>query len=344
MKVLLFFLLPACVFAEPWVVGCSGAPGTQSCASSCHGEGGGTVEVHNFPESYVPDSTYIIQLTSTGLPIKNFNASCRIGTSSLTGGVILPHTNTATYSVDNEPNGVHAIAFDQDTLEFRWRAPNPGTGNVTLYVAAHQGHDTGPNTDLQISAEELFIPQPPDTPSHPSPADQAEMVSVLSSLHWDEVDRAESFNVYFGQSSPPPLVSTQTQISYAPDTLFYETTYFWRIEAVNDVGTTAGPEWSFSTEAASAAAVPVAREFSLTPPFPNPFNGSTRLSFDINGELPLTLQVFDLQGRLVETLFDGVSHSGLNTFVWQASGASGVYFLRTRIAGTPLTQKVLFLK
>jgi hypothetical protein len=344
MRLLTFLLIPACAVAAPWVIGYSGAPGTQSCASSCHGEGGGTVEVQNFPESYVPDSTYIIRLTSTGLSIKNFNASCRVGTSSLNAGVILPHTNTATYSTENETNGVHATALDQDTLEFRWRAPIHGTGPVTMYVAAHQGHDTGPNNDIVIFSDEMFIPQPPDTPSHPFPADQAMNVSVLSSLNWDEVERADSFHVYFGEASPPPLVSTQTLISYSPDTLLHETQYFWRIEAVNVVGSTSGPVWSFTTESASAINTPVAQEFFIAPPFPNPFNSSTTLSFDLNGELPLTLQVFDVQGRLVETLFDGVSHSGNNTFVWKADGAGGVYFIRAQLDRQTFTQKVLFLK
>lgn len=344
MRLLTFLLIPVCAFAAPWVVGTSGAPGTQSCASSCHGEGGGTVEIHNFPESYVPDSTYIIQLTSTGLPIKNFNASCRIGTSSLNAGVILPHTGTATYSVDNETNGVHATALDQDTMEFRWRAPIHGTGPVTLYVAAHQGHDTGPNSDLQVSAAEFFIPQPPDTPSHPSPADNATLVSVLSSLHWDEVNRAESFNIYFGESSPPPLVATQTLISFTPDTLLYETRYYWRIEAVNTVGATSGPEWSFSTESAAAVSTPVAVKFSVTPPYPNPFNSSTTFSIDAIGERPLTLQVFDVRGRLVETLFNGVSKSGQNSFTWHAHGAGGVYFIRAQLDHKSFTHKILFLK
>jgi hypothetical protein len=317
-------------------------PGTQSCASSCHGEGGGTVEIHNFPESYVPDSIYIVRLTSTGLPIKNFNASCRAGTSSLNAGVMLPFTNTATYSAENETNGVHATALDQDTLEFRWRAPIHGTGRVTLYVAAHQGHDTGPNSDLQVSADEMFIPQPPDTPGHPTPEDGATMVSVHGTLNWDEVDRAESFNIYFGESSPPPLVTTQTQISYSPDTLLYETHYYWRVEAVNEIGTTSGPVWSFTTEAATAVTSPIAHEFKVNSPYPNPFNSSTTLSFDLNGELPLTLQVFDVQGRLVETLFDGISHSGQNSFVWQADGAGGVYFIRAQLDQKSFTQKFFF--
>ncbi|MBL0063243.1 MAG: hypothetical protein IPP40_17610 [bacterium] len=95
---LLLFISP--LTAAPWTVGNSGAPGTSSCASSCHGEGEGTVVIVGFPESYIPDSTYLIRLTATDLPIKNFNASCRVGASSLTAGVMIGNGVTATYSVE----------------------------------------------------------------------------------------------------------------------------------------------------------------------------------------------------------------------------------------------------
>jgi len=339
---LLIFTFP--LFAEPWTVGNSGAPGTQSCASSCHGEGAGSVEVHGFPESYYPDSSYLIRLTSTGLSIKNFNASCRVGTTSLNAGVLLGEGMTANYSVANESNGVHAIEFDQDTLEFRWIAPVHGTGEVRLYVAAHQGHDTGPNNDLMLVSDEIFVQQPPDVPSHPFPTDGATNVSVNVNLHWDEVVGADSFRVYFGTTDTPPLVTQQTSITFAPGQLDNATQYFWRIEAINEVGVTVGPSWNFTTEQSSGSHVPFVGDFMLEPPFPNPFNGTTTLRMQLIGNVPLTIDIYNVQGRFVETLFSGISQHGRNEFLWRANGSAGVYFIRANINHKPVIYKVLYLK
>ncbi|MCL4306324.1 T9SS type A sorting domain-containing protein [bacterium] len=146
--------LHSLLHASPWVVGYSGAPGTQSCASSCHGGGSGTVVLQGFPESYFPDSTYLIQLTSSGQSIKNFNASCRVGTGSLMAGILMGSGNTVTYSVPAELNGVHLSVLDQATAQFFWIAPPEGSGEVRLYVAAHQGNEDGPNTSLVLVATE----------------------------------------------------------------------------------------------------------------------------------------------------------------------------------------------
>ncbi len=339
---LLIFTFP--LFAEPWTVGNSGAPGTQSCASSCHGDGAGSVEVHGFPESYHPDSSYLIRLTSTGLSIKNFNASCRVGTTSLNAGVILGEGMTANYSVANESNGVHAIEFDQDTLEFRWIAPVHGTGEVRLYVAAHQGHDTGPNNDLMLVSDEIFVQQPPDTPSHPFPPDNSAQISIHTFVSWDGVVGADSFRVFFGAVTPPPLVGAQSSLTFDPGTLEYMTIYFWRIEAFNEVGSTSGPEWSFTTEQNSSSHGPFVGDFMLEPPFPNPFNGTTTLRMQLIGNVPLTIDIYNVQGRFVETLFSGLSQNGRNEFLWRANGSAGVYFIRANINHTPIIYKILYLK
>lgn len=347
MFALIILLIAMSASAAPWVTGASGAPGLQSCASSCHGDGTGTLEIVGFPESYVPDSTYIVLLTSTGLPVKNFNASCRVGEGTLNAGMMIgdPDGHTVGYTLPEETNGIHAAVLDQDSLFFAWRAPLPGTGEVRLYVAAHQGQDTGPNSDFMLVATEQIIPQPPAVPSHPVPSDDAQGVAVSSELAWDEVQRADSFRIYFGTESPPPFVAAQTQIHFAPGALDHNTRYYWRIEAVNEVGTTSGPEWEFTTEVQSTGDPgPWVGNFMLYPPHPNPFNNVTRIAFDVIGPTPVRMAVFDVAGRLVTTLFDGVAANGRNEIFWQADGAAGVYFIRADIHSTPVVFKAIYLK
>lgn len=94
-----------------------------------------------------------------------------------------------------------------------------------------------------------------------------------------------------------------------------------------------------------ASAVPgdqVSRAFlaSLPRASPNPFNPSTTIKFDIGGTIPtnLNVSVFDLRGRLVATVHDGLAAPGPQSITWDgrnASGrnaASGVYLTRVLMA------------
>ena len=60
----------------------------------------------------------------------------------------------------------------------------------------------------------------------------------------------------FGTDSPLTAVGdgkgNQTSLSFNPGTLSYSTTYYWRIDAVNNVGTSTGTTWSFTTAAAAS--------------------------------------------------------------------------------------------
>jgi hypothetical protein len=62
--------------------------------------------------------------------------------------------NTVTYSVSpQEPRGIHFTSANRDTGVFTWTAPNPGVGDVTLYLAGMQGTSSGgPNTEIALTA------------------------------------------------------------------------------------------------------------------------------------------------------------------------------------------------
>jgi hypothetical protein len=152
--VMIAFSSPAS--AHTTYTGYSSAPGSKgTCASSCHGSSGGTVQVSGFPTEYMPGQSYTVAVAhSGGSAIKQFNGSCRVGTGSTNAGTISAGTNTSTYSTNGETNGVHLSSSDKDNAEFVWTAPPAGTGEVTLYVAGHQGTAGGPNTKVVMVAQE----------------------------------------------------------------------------------------------------------------------------------------------------------------------------------------------
>jgi len=143
-------------FGHANYTGYSGAPGTNgTCASSCHGSMGGTIEISGFPEFYIPGQGYEITIShAAGNAIRQFNGSCRIGTGSDNAGMISSGTNTVTYNNAHETNGIHFSSANQNSGTFNWTAPSSGTGDVRLYVAGLQGNMSGQNTNLVIVSQE----------------------------------------------------------------------------------------------------------------------------------------------------------------------------------------------
>jgi len=71
---------------------------------------------------------------------------------------------------------------------------------------------------------------------------------------------------------------------------------------------------------------------TLIESYPNPFNSSTTLSYSLPRQSPIKFAIYDLSGRLVETLTQGITEAGEHSVVWTAPG-SGVYFATLKVEG-----------
>jgi bacillopeptidase F (M6 metalloprotease family) len=90
----------------------------------------------------------------------------------------------------------------------------------------------------------------------------------------------------------------------------------------------------------------------LGPNYPNPFNPVTRIQVGIptgyTGQVEL--RVYNVQGQLVKTVFEGTKPAGFYTFEWDGTSnhgttvSSGIYFARFQAGQTVLTRKMVLLK
>lgn len=104
--------------------------------------------------------------------------------------------------------------------------------------------------------------------SAPNPANGAAGVALSQTLSWTAGQGAVSHNVYFGTASPGTFQGNQTGTTFNPGTLEVGTTYYWRIDEVNDANVvTTGTVWSFTTISGKASN-------------PSPANGATGVAIN----------------------------------------------------------------
>jgi len=87
------------------------------------------------------------------------------------------------------------------------------------------------------------------------------------------------------------------------------------------------------------------QQFTLSQNYPNPFNPTTRLSYGLPHQTKVKIVIYDVLGREVETLVDGVKAAGSYTLEFNASAlSSGVYFCNMQYDNHRITRKMMLLK
>jgi len=90
---------------------------------------------------------------------------------------------------------------------------------------------------------------------------------------------------------------------------------------------------------------PIPNLFRLDKPYPNPFNPTIAIRFSVGNADQYYLHVFDITGRLVESLVNGGTVSGEYEVQWNASQfSSGIYFVQLTVGNSIDTRKILLIK
>jgi hypothetical protein len=86
-------------------------------------------------------------------------------------------------------------------------------------------------------------------------------------------------------------------------------------------------------------------DFKLNPNYPNPFNPSTNISYQLLKESDVTLKIYDLLGREIVTLLEERKPRGEYHVPWSAVGVpSGVYYYRLTAGNFIETKKMILMK
>jgi hypothetical protein len=98
----------------------------------------------------------------------------------------------------------------------------------------------------------------------------------------------------------------------------------------------------------SEAETPAA--YRLAQNFPNPFNPTTSIRFDMKEKGLMTIKIYNVSGQRVRTLMDSVQDAGSHVITWDGKNSlgadvgSGIYFYKMETKGFSATKKMVLLR
>jgi hypothetical protein len=183
-------------------------------------------------------------------------------------GMNTPFSLDASFSSDSETETANLLVrwdFDGDAIYDTSFTTNKtetyqygSLGAHTIGLQIKDGNGSVASTTSQVTVANSS----PNTPGNPTPPDGSLDQGINVTLSWQGGDPDSgdtvTYDVYFGTSSNPPLVSSgQTGTTYNPGTLNYLTFSYWKIVATDNHGASSlSPVWSFVTQVEPVSQAP----------------------------------------------------------------------------------------
>lgn len=192
-----------------------------------------------------------------------------------------------------------------------------------------------PNSFIWLSSNEI-VPRPGKTGNNT-------ISDATISNYWYEINSDTS-----GASLILDSTLTDTVITVPGGTFTPLSAYFWRVKAKNQNGWGNFSPWrrvwiDVGTGLTNNSEIPT--EYNLYNNYPNPFNPSTSIRFDIPVAGFVSLKVYDITGREVSTLVNEVLQPSRYNIDWNGSRfSSGVYFYRIQAGDFVKVQKMILTK
>jgi hypothetical protein len=119
---------------------------------------------------------------------------------------------------------------------------------------------------------------------------------------------------------------------------------FFQIEVVEGVESGQGG-WVLTGSFLEGDLADLPSEFALLSNYPNPFNASTVISYELPTEAHVKLEVYNISGQRVATLVDGQQEAGYRSVTWEDSeAASGVYFYKLTAGDFTEAKRMMLVK
>lgn len=274
-------------------------------------------------------------------------------------------------AANNQPRGV---ALEQADGLFQMEAnlnrgdagdPWPGSTNKFLFNTGTVPNSNGYNTNpTNVSVQLLTGNADPIVATMTGGAAAPGLTSVLPNTGaWNTIVQVAISGSNFWYGSQVELV--RTSFPTIPATSVYwdgkdrmvatfnlatASNGFYDVLVINPYDATATLASAFQVTGAPTPVNNTPKEFVLRPNYPNPFNPTTTIRYEIAARSHVELRVYDVSGSLVRTLVDEQMPAGAHMVQWNGRtdagdpASSGVYFYRLTAPGFSDVRKMTLLK
>jgi len=178
-------------------------------------------------------------------------------------------------------------------------------------------------------------------------------VSINTIFRWSVVPGATGYEVLLANDSTmTSIVASFVGLgtpSVSVNDLSFNKTYYWKVLArQNALAGEWTPVYKFTTHDVGVGVKSldgVADSYNLMQNYPNPFNPSTNINYSISEASMVTLKIFDLYGREIETLVNENHPTGVYNTTWEPKNLpSGVYYYQLRAGKFNQVKKMVYLR
>ncbi len=118
--------------------------------------------------------------------------------------------------------------------------------------------------------------------------------------------------------------------------------HFLNYKSMGRIAEASGDNFAIDEEENSTETV---ASYNLSDNYPNPFNPSTKISYELPELTNVSLRVYDMSGREVAELVNQMQQPGSYDVIFNASSlSSGVYFYKLEAGGFVQTKKMILIK
>ncbi|MCI0550380.1 MAG: T9SS type A sorting domain-containing protein [Anaerolineae bacterium] len=297
------------------------------------------------------------QIATGATPAVTFSVGVHNVTLTVTDNGGAQDTDNVTITVNAPASGSVWLEAECGTRGSLWNVVSSGTASNSQYVTIQAGNNSTGSAPTNTNGHITYNFSVSSTASYvlwcrviaPNANDDSFWIRMDggSWINWNNIapgstswtwDDVQSFSLSSG--------SHTLTVAYREDGAQLDKIY------ITNSGTTPSGTGSTATNCGAGKefsdlsldeAMPTG--FSLSDNYPNPFNPTTVITFQLPVDSEVSLEIYNINGELVMQLASGKFASGRHEITFDAKGlASGVYFYRLRAGSFAQTKRMLLVK
>lgn len=228
-----------------------------------------------------------------------------------------------------------------------------GLINLTKYFWRVNAKSAGGSSNYSATWNFTTINGIPPSPTLVRPPNNATGLPLTDTLVWNVSTGATSYRVQLSTDSTfnSNLIvndSTITGTSRIVSGLINLTKYYWRVNAKNAGGTSNySATWNFTPGIVGITISnnEIPKVYKLYSNYPNPFNPSTIIKFDLPKRNHVSITIYDMLGQQVHKLLNEGMEPGRYEVKWDVANiSSGIYFFEMKTSDFIQVNKMVIMK